>query len=674
MSSRALRKAQREREEQAQLSQLDHDDSDDEYQPPPAKQSAFAVLGDVEDEDNDDDDDDVGVRLPVEELTAPEATTTSSKKNKKKSKKKKKNADKSAMPVPQASEDDGLDEIDKALKQLAANGDASQSGTTTAGIDEAADAANKLLSVDSTHLHAANEMRRLFGRTALEQQDVDQEQGPAGGNRRQNRRMQQMGLAQAIRARGEQGGRPGFATMALRRNLFIQGKEEWPVATAGGLAMEIEDKRADGTILYRFTHNTAYQSVQSQFQQCVESMDPNRLVVLLQHNPYHISTLLQVSEIAKQERDPATSGDLLERALFSFGRAVHSTFSKSIAEGKARLDFARPENREFFLTGWRYIQSLSLRATWRTVYEWTKLLLSLSPEEDPYALWFVLDQYALRAKQDLDYLNISRDKRSVSVHRSSPNVQISQALAEHRAGNPNKGKQALFTAVGRFPWVIARLMQELALDPPPLVWGKEPRTDKEKLYSELYATRAKDLWTAPEASALLIEVAAALPPDTPSASADTTDISRNEARHVLLCDVPALIAFVPRSYTNALMSSSDPLPPTDSITSYDLSSRPSYRSRPTETVSRADQMRELQSLTSWFARIMPWFREGEEMDEATTVENLERSMAESGISEEELAARSLRLMELKQALGLLGGDELESETEENGHAQPSDDE
>ena len=64
--------------------------------------------------------------------------------------------------------------------------------------------------------------------------------------------------------------------------------------------MEIVEKNADGTVEYRYVHNRAYQDVQSQFESCVASMDPNRLVVLLQHNPYHISTLLQVSEIAKQ--------------------------------------------------------------------------------------------------------------------------------------------------------------------------------------------------------------------------------------------------------------------------------------------------------------------------------------------------------------------------------------
>ena len=71
-------------------------------------------------------------------------------------------------------------------------------------------------------------------------------------------------------------------------------------------------KELTGQILYRFVHNTLYDDTQRQFQIAVESMDPDRLILLLQQNPYHIATLLQVSEIAKQDRNHTVSGDLLE--------------------------------------------------------------------------------------------------------------------------------------------------------------------------------------------------------------------------------------------------------------------------------------------------------------------------------------------------------------------------
>ena len=94
--------------------------------------------------------------------------------------------------------------------------------------------------------------------------------------------------------------------------------------------MEIVHKRNDGTVEYRFVHSTAYQSVQRQFETCVASMDPDRMIQLLQFNrkciqgcvtllfpptmelltsfeAYHIATLLQISEIAKQQRESAAA-------------------------------------------------------------------------------------------------------------------------------------------------------------------------------------------------------------------------------------------------------------------------------------------------------------------------------------------------------------------------------
>ncbi|KAF2166942.1 hypothetical protein M409DRAFT_66457 [Zasmidium cellare ATCC 36951] len=637
MSSRALRKAQREKEEQDRLKQLEEEaqdlEEDDEDEEPAAKaprKSAFAMLQDEEEADEDEpgDEADGTETAPAEALPAHVTAKSSSKKKKKKKAKAKINEHAS----DETPSDKQLDEIDAALKELSTKGNSAHLGITAAGVDPAMDEASRLLVIDTNHLHAQNEMRRLFGRAALESQEEEQpEQQAVGGNRRQQRRVQQVGLAQALRGQRADGRSGGLAAMALRRNIFISGKEEWPVATGGGLGMEVEEKRADGTVLYRFVHNTVYQDVQSQFETCVASMDPNRLVALLRLNPYHISTLLQVSEIAKSESDHATSGDLLERALFSFGRAIHSTFAKNLSEGKARLDFRRAENREFWLASWRYMQNLTMRATWRTVYEWARLLLSLSPEDDPYALWLVLDQYALRSRQDLDYLNMSRNASFKGVHNDMPNVQLSQGLAEHRAGNQGKGKQALFTAIGRFPWVVARLMHELGLDAPPAVWGKEPRTQKEKFHAELYAIYAKDLWNTPEASNLLVEVASAVPADTPAAPVNADEITRNEARHALLSDNTTLIALVPRKFTAQLESSSDPLPPDDAFMSY--LSRRTGRSRGgggTMGLNQIDEsVREIQSLHRFFAELFPWFRRPLQM-QAEDAEDTDGAADEAG--------------------------------------------
>jgi hypothetical protein len=290
-------------------------------------------------------------------------------------------------------------------------------------------------------------------------------------------------------------------------------------------------------------------------------------------------------------------------------------------------------------------------------------LLSLAPEQDPYAIWLVLDQYAIRSQQSVDYLNISRNATFKTVHKDLPNVQLSQGLAEYRAGNKSKGQQALFTAIGRFPWVVARLMQELSLQPPPAVWGKEPRTDREKLHAELYAVRAKDLWNTPEICEFLEETASAVPPEMPSAAPDTSEITMNEARHVLLSEVPALIAHVPREYTAQLTSTADPLPPPTSIASYETTIQPqaSLAPRAVSASSAAENFRELQGLYGFFANLFPWFNptgaptDGAAEAQQPSEEEIERRIQASGLNEETIVQRTQRMMELQASL--LGEDD-----------------
>lgn len=680
MSSRALRKAQREREEQEQLRKLqqeqDEEDQESEQEAAPAaapsKQSLFAMLNDADQDDDEQEHDDAEHQEPEEsdnEPAEPTQPTPVAPKSSTKSKKKKKNKKKAAA-TNTTSSDASLDDIDLALKSLSTKG--SGSATPTINADPTTQEVCRLLSVDTASLHASNEMRRLFGRAALESDNNDDTN--AGGRRRNRGAAQQAGLAAALGRRPAQGGRnAGLAALSLRRNIFIQGKEEWPVATSGGLGMEIIDKRSDGTVEYAFVHNRQYQQVQGQFNACVASMDPSRMVLLLQTNPYHISTLLQVSEIAKQERDHATSGDLLERALFSFGRAVHSTFSTNLQQGKARLDFRRPENREFWLAACRYISNLGMRSTWRTVYEWSKLLLSLDPENDPYCISLVIDQYALRGRQPQNFLDLVNNPVFTSKWKHLPNIQLSRALALVRVGEAAKGKQALYTAVSRFPWVVARIYQELNLDPPPSIWGKTPRTDSEKLHSEVYATRAKDLWNTPEASELLVEVSSAVSSEVPEPPVVDRDITLDEGRHILMSDMPTLIALLPRSITAKVTSASDPLPPMDNLPTYTPAS--SERTAPPPQASlggAAESLRELQGLYRFFSELFPWFNptgEGEGERPQPTEEEIERRIAESGVSEEVIVQRTQRLMDLQQRLISLGepeaaGDEVAAGAEE----------
>lgn len=291
MSSRALRRVQRELEEkqiQEKLAQEEQENeqekSEDEIVPKPkVKPSLFAMLGNDDDDQEDDEDDDAEEERAgsqSEEVVAapPPSKSKKSKKKKKKGKSKAAVAD-PATSIAKADASSGLDEIDRALMTLniAANGrDTNDSEQQNSGISEEVQQLCAVLSVDSQHLHAANEMKKLFGRAALQNTDDEPRQ-------RQRGQGQQGGVAAAVAGRNGPGAR-GLASLGLRRNVFIQGKEEWPRATSGGLSMEIVERRQDGTVEYRFVHNRTYQETQTQFQVCVGSMDPERMIKLLHYN------------------------------------------------------------------------------------------------------------------------------------------------------------------------------------------------------------------------------------------------------------------------------------------------------------------------------------------------------------------------------------------------------
>ncbi|KAL8766605.1 MAG: hypothetical protein Q9209_006670 [Squamulea sp. 1 TL-2023] len=670
MSSRALRRIQREQEQQKRVqdacSRSGEDESSSEEQPVKSNAlNAFDMLDqaepagafDVDDSESTEVHDTSEVQSdgrgsPMQDW--PKAPSKPKKKPKKKRKAKTENRnDRGTAKDIQQEDSANLDEIDLALRSLSKQPFTSQNITAKSPFHETFPEMYRLLAVDSKNLNVGNEMRRLFGSAVLGRENEEP------GQARRRGRIQHLDLGGALAGRNSPISRgQGLAGLALRRNIFISGKEDWPKATSGGLGMELVEKLNDGTTEFRFVHNTAYQDVQRQFETCVESLDPQRLIHLLQYNPYHISTLLQVSEIAKQQGDHSVSGDLLERALFSFGRSVHSSFITALSEGKARLDFRRPENRQFWLAAWHYVVNLGQRGTWRTSYEWAKLVFSLDPEGDPFCVAINLDQLALRGGQAEHFLSLCTSA-PLDQFLNRSNLRISSALAQYRMKDSEGSRAQLRKVIGDYPYIFTRLFQELNLDhPPKSIWGQKARTGREEFECEVYLNNAKDLWNTPEAISFLVEVAESLEPELARPTLDN-DITLDEARHILLSGTPALINLLPRTFTTMHTISSDPLPPPDNLSSYftatvaNVSQDSERRDEPPaqDIIPAAvgnrqineDEAQELQGLQSFFSRIVPWFRSN---SAPNADEGFEQAAAASGVPQEVITERGSRFVQL----------------------------
>ncbi|PYH29675.1 transcriptional repressor TCF25 family protein [Aspergillus neoniger CBS 115656] len=628
MSSRALRKLQKQREQELQLAQLEQENDDSSDEEPVVRSSkpklnAFDLLNSVDDDDEDEQESEIEAEIeepepvtqPKEEVPAPAPASKPAapgKKNKKNKKKKKAGARSGAGAAsPEAT---GLDDIDKALKDLAVNpkhpahsGGSAAAEDRDAGFPKTPEA---LLAIDPRCLNATNEMRKLFGNVVLENFDQD-----TGSGRRRDRGRETLDLGQALTGRYSPASRgQSLAGVTQRRNVLMQGRDEWPRSPSGGLGMELVEKLQNGSTMYKIVHNSSYTDVQRQFDMCVESMDPQRMIHLLQYNPYHISTLLQVSEIAKHQGDHAVSADLLERALFNIGRSAHSSFSNLVKQGQAKLDFVHMENRELWLVGWRYIANLGMKGTWRTAYEWAKLLLSLN-ETDPYCIRLLIDHLALRGREYAHFVDLCTQTRLSKEWEALPNIQCSLALAYLRLNKPKECREQLRRAMSRYPWVFCKMAQELDIQPmPKRIWGKMPPTDAHELFTELYISRAKDLWNTPEAVSLIVEVADTLPDE--EEPVEPPEISLDIARHVVLSDIPRVTTHLPNRFVTGRLSASDPLPPYESEAYRQQSDpTPSYLSQVPD-VGRPQWLRDLLDQLNNGAIHFPRFqRDGEEVHE-----------------------------------------------------------
>lgn len=637
MSSRQLQKLQKQKE-LLRLQNLADEDASSEEEVAPSKPrvsafAGFAVLGDDDEADSDNGENDDEEEEEEEEVEAKPAEPIPTPAKKSKKSKKKKKAKKAAAATEHVANkpDDGEDEIDRALKELNLQKTSQQTTEQDAqGMYDAKLA--RLLSISFDHLKVINELRAMFGQETIDSVR-NQEEAQTRDERRRNRR----GGPQQIQMDMETflKGRPGekIPDVVLRKNPFMQGKEDWPKASAGGLKMEaVTDERVEPTE-YRFCHDKAYGMLEVQFYSLVDMMDPMRIVHFVHANPYHVNALIQTSRVAKQDHNAALAGDLCERALFTFGRVTLSSFRKKLERGLARLDFNRPENRQFWLAGYHYIKSLLQKGTYDTALEWTKLYLSLSPKDEYGMMNFthVLAIYAYEAKWLIALCNSSYfnsdeyDLPMKEYHRQTC------VLAKLQLDDKEGALKDLVKGMETLPWLYSAICSAVNIDTPRAIWGVQPPSDAANLYTELYLHMAKDIWKRDgtdllkQAGELATKVDVySLPP--------TAEVPLSIGRFIYLDNTPELMGLVPSSMLHASPNFDyDPLPPPreENIFSNEWQSIPWRRDDPNMQNIRPRQMAELLRAAGMMGQ--PVAR-GEDGDAGGSAD------ADAALMEEELAA------------------------------------
>uniref|UniRef100_UPI0037E74A28 ribosome quality control complex subunit TCF25 n=1 Tax=Semicossyphus pulcher TaxID=241346 RepID=UPI0037E74A28 len=483
-----------------------------------------------------------------------EANTKSLSGDRVKKKKKKKKTKVTSEGGQEAAPDDDIDVL---LQNLEQSNGLSLQNEDCGGPDR-----RSVLHVEHRNLNPETELKRYFGARAVQ------------GDQRPRQRNRQF----------------------HRSTWMTSPKDSWPRFSRPGVSMTLLQSK-DGIQYFAFEHSRDYQQVQFKFLDAVESMDPNNIVALLQLNPYHIDSLLQLSDVCRIQEDQEMARDLIERALYSFECAFHPLFS--LTSGTSRLDYMRPENRAFYLALYKHMMFLEKRGCPRTALEYCKLILSLDPDSDPLCMLLLIDFLTLRSREYHSLLQLYQDWE---VHRNLsqlPNFAFSTALCHFHLSqqedlDPEEGDKQrhkadvmLQNALIMFPGVLMPLLDLCTVQPDTTVsshafFGPKSQIGQPAALAELtslYVGRTCSLWR--EAAVMLwleesvkevlrrVDAKDPLVEDCQNKRKQRYQSApRNIHRHVLLSEIKEATSSLPLEVTSQPVMGFDPLPPLDSVMSY----------------------------------------------------------------------------------------------------------
>ncbi|EDO46412.1 predicted protein, partial [Nematostella vectensis] len=431
---------------------------------------------------------------------------------------------------------------------------------------------------------------------------------------------------------------------------LVSPKDTWPNMSKSGLRMVLLENK-NGCNYFAFEHSQTYQNIQFQFLDAVESLDPNNISGILQSHPYHVDSLLQLSEVCKMGEDYQMAAELIERSLYCFECSFHTLFS--LTQGTSRLDYRRSENRPFFIALFRHLHYVDQRGCHRTALELCKFLLSLDPDSDPLCALLMIDFFALTSDQYSFLLRLYEEWEHHRNLSQLPNFAYSVAMAKFHLSRPtNEDKTAaddmvsLFIqrALIMFPSVLVPLLDKcnVVLDSSIAnhrffsALSLNSQTMALKQLVMLYVGRAYHVWKDPLVIDWLVTNARLVMDRVDNNDSFVDECARkrriryqgtprNIYRHIILSDIKDASASLPMELSETPMMSYDPLPPADSISGYTRPERP--------TITSSDS----NPLSMFFRSLLPSFNpQGAEggprplrgADLAHGVENLMSAMRE----------------------------------------------
>ena len=251
------------------------------------------------------------------------------------------------------------------------------------------------------------------------------------------------------------------------------------------------------------------------------------------------------------------------------------------------------------------IHFLTKKGCHRTSLEFCKLILSLSPDDDPLSILFLIDICAIMSKQYKWLINFYKVWNPLKNLHQLPNFAYSVPLAEFLLHDSENSKydekqldKKLQEALIAFPSVLPELLNLCNIDADAKTernryFGMSADTNQLTIVTQmcrLYAHRIFHVWKQPEVMKWLerctkVAIERVKSKDSMVAKSQNNRKSlykgtpRNVYRHFILSDVKEVPANLPVELQSAPLYSYDPLPPPDTETSYERPPSPTSRSR-----------------------------------------------------------------------------------------------
>ncbi|KAI4355340.1 hypothetical protein L6164_004121 [Bauhinia variegata] len=559
MSARLLKKVLNERHRPQEVEEEDQLNGEESKSPESVSRSTINPF-DLLNEDDSEPDEGNESKSKDENLTRyddkkessslKQIAVASASNPKAKKKKKKKNKDSSF-----ASKDRDGNELEQILENLSLDANTSSEQHVSAKTkvisfkDQGKTIKQKsfsILQVDPKYLNAENELRRIFGSKVVKSFENSQ---------------------QASSSRQVRGVRRGHYT--LRKTVLVTPANHWP-RWDGSLSMEFLETK-DGSNYFRYEHSSSYSKAQEAFEAAKAINDLNSVASVLLYHPYHLDSLLTMTEYFKVVGEQQMSADAIAKCLYALECAWHPMFTP--LQGNCQLKFKHDSNKPLFTALFTHMKNLDRRGCHRSALEVCKLLLSLDCD-DPMGAIFCIDYFALRAEEYAWLEQFSEDYKSDNSLWLLPNFSYSLAVCrfylEREASKDNimDSKKATSTdlmkqALMLHPSVIKKLVAKVPLKD--RMWTNILKNAFFKLDQmgipsqdhliNIYVERNYLIWRLPDLQKLLSDAAQIVIETLDNNKSEVKDWAcvrkeafsseKNEYGHLLVSDFSDSVASIP---------------------------------------------------------------------------------------------------------------------------------